>query len=112
MSLSPGDLKLTRRDRRLDVSSEFRKTLSDFRAHGDANLPACRIQGPEMTNHIAHFEIFANDVERARKFYEKVFAWRFEVAGPPGFYLIQTGPLVERGVQAVLRSFAVELRLS
>ena len=38
-----------------------------------------------MTNHIAHFEIFANDVERARKFYEKVFAWRFEVGGPPDF---------------------------
>ena len=51
-----------------------------------------------MTNHIAHFEIFASDVERARKFYEKVFAWRFEVAGPPDFYLIQTGPAVERGV--------------
>jgi len=51
-----------------------------------------------MTNHIAHFEIFASDVERARKFYEKVFAWRFEVAGPPDFYLIQTGPPVESGV--------------
>ena len=33
-----------------------------------------------MTNHIAHFEIFASDVERARKFYEKVLAWRFEEA--------------------------------
>ena len=51
-----------------------------------------------MTNHIAHFEIFASDVERARKFYEKVFAWKFEVAGPPDFYLIQTGPPVEGGV--------------
>ena len=38
-----------------------------------------------MTNHIAHFEIFASDVERARKFYEKVFAWRFEVGGRPDF---------------------------
>src|SRR5262249_30441149 len=26
-----------------------------------------------MTNHIAHFEIFATDVERARRFYERVF---------------------------------------
>jgi hypothetical protein len=51
-----------------------------------------------MTNHIAHFEIFASDVERARKFYEKVFAWRFEVGGPPDFYLIQIGPPVEHGV--------------
>jgi len=27
-----------------------------------------------MANHIAHFEIFASDVERARKFYEQAFA--------------------------------------
>jgi predicted enzyme related to lactoylglutathione lyase len=55
-----------------------------------------------VTNHIAHFEIFANDVERARKFYEKVFGWCFEVAGPPDFYLIRTGPPVERGVSSGL----------
>jgi predicted enzyme related to lactoylglutathione lyase len=51
-----------------------------------------------MANHIAHFEIFATDVERARKFYERVFAWRFEVGGPPDFYHIFTGPPVEHGV--------------
>ena len=51
-----------------------------------------------MANHIAHFEIFASDVERARKFYEQVFAWRFEVGGPPDFYHIVTGPPKENGV--------------
>jgi len=51
-----------------------------------------------MTNHIAHFEIFATDIERARKFYERVFAWKFEVGGPPDFYLISTGDPVEHGV--------------
>ena len=51
-----------------------------------------------MANHIAHFEIFASDVERARKFYERVFAWRFEVGGPPDFYHIITGPPIERGI--------------
>jgi len=51
-----------------------------------------------MANHISHFEIFASDVERARRFYEQVFGWRFEVGGPPDFYLISTGPPVERGV--------------
>jgi hypothetical protein len=51
-----------------------------------------------MANHIAHFEIFATDVERARKFYERVFNWRFEVGGPPDFYHIVTGPPAERGV--------------
>lgn len=48
-----------------------------------------------MANHIAHFEIFASDVERARKFYEQAFAWRFEVGGPPDFYHIFTGPPVD-----------------
>lgn len=51
-----------------------------------------------MANHIAHFEVFASDMERARKFYERVFAWRFEVGGPPDFYHIFTGPPVERGL--------------
>jgi len=51
-----------------------------------------------MANHIAHFEIFASDVERTRKFYEQAFAWRFEVGGPPDFYHIFTGPPVEHGI--------------
>ena len=51
-----------------------------------------------MANHLAHFEIFAGDVERARRFYERVFAWKFEVGGPPDFYHIVTGDSVPRGV--------------
>jgi predicted enzyme related to lactoylglutathione lyase len=51
-----------------------------------------------MANHIAHFEIFASDVERARSFYERAFGWRFEVMGPPDAYHIFTGPPVERGI--------------
>ncbi len=51
-----------------------------------------------MTNHIAHFEIFAEDVERARAFYERAFGWRFEIGGPPDFYHIFTGSPVEHGL--------------
>lgn len=51
-----------------------------------------------MANHIAHFEIFAGDVERARRFYEQVFGWQFEVGGWPDFYHISTGPAVEHGI--------------
>ena len=51
-----------------------------------------------MANSVAHFEIFASDVERARKFYERVFGWRFEVVGPPDFYLIVTGPASDPGL--------------
>jgi predicted enzyme related to lactoylglutathione lyase len=43
-----------------------------------------------MPNHLSHFAIPADDVERARRFYERVFKWRIEAWGPPDFYLIFT----------------------
>lgn len=38
---------------------------------------------------VAHFAINADDVPRARKFYETVFGWRFQAYGPPGFYMVE-----------------------
>jgi predicted enzyme related to lactoylglutathione lyase len=38
---------------------------------------------------LAHFAINADDVERARKFYEKVFGWTTRAWGPPGFYQLE-----------------------
>jgi predicted enzyme related to lactoylglutathione lyase len=49
-------------------------------------------------NNIAHFDIHADDVERARRFYELVFGWRFEAWGPPDFYLTHTGPPSDPGI--------------
>jgi len=40
---------------------------------------------------IAHFAINADDVDRARRFYEEVFGWSFSAWGPPGFYQIDFG---------------------
>lgn len=40
---------------------------------------------------VRHFAINADDVARARRFYETVFGWRFEPWGPPGFFMIATG---------------------
>lgn len=40
---------------------------------------------------VRHFAINADDLARARRFYERVFGWRFESWGPPGFYMIDTG---------------------
>jgi predicted enzyme related to lactoylglutathione lyase len=37
---------------------------------------------------VAHFAINAGDVDRALRFYEKVFAWKFQAYGPPGFYMV------------------------
>ncbi len=41
-------------------------------------------------NHLAHFAIEADDLERAKRFYAAVFGWRFEAWGPPDFYMITT----------------------
>jgi uncharacterized protein len=43
-----------------------------------------------MPNNISFFAINADDVPRARTFYETVFGWSFEPWGPPNFYLIET----------------------
>jgi len=56
-----------------------------------------------MPNHVSHFAINADDLPRARRFYENVFGWRFEPWGPPGFYLIHTGTSDDRGVQGAMQ---------
>jgi len=56
-----------------------------------------------MANHnISHFDITADDVERARRFYERVFGWRFEAFGPPDFYMIRTGSDADPGIHGSL----------
>ena len=40
-----------------------------------------------MTAQLRHISINANDVERAKRFYEQVFGWAYRSWGPPGFYL-------------------------
>jgi predicted enzyme related to lactoylglutathione lyase len=43
-----------------------------------------------MTNgSLAHFAINADDVDRARRFYEKAFGWKFNAWGPPQFFMIE-----------------------
>ncbi len=51
-----------------------------------------------MPHNVAHFDVPADDVERARRFYERVFGWRFEAWGPPDFYLIHTGTAKDPGI--------------
>jgi predicted enzyme related to lactoylglutathione lyase len=43
-----------------------------------------------MSNDVDFFAINADEVPRARQFYQTVFGWEFEPWGPPGFYLIAT----------------------
>ena len=39
---------------------------------------------------LAHFAINADNVPRAKKFYERVFGWTLSAWGPPNFYQIAT----------------------
>jgi predicted enzyme related to lactoylglutathione lyase len=55
-----------------------------------------------MPNNLKSFGITADDVTRARRFYEQTFGWRFEPWGPPEFYLIHTGDESDPGVQGLL----------
>lgn len=55
------------------------------------------------SNNVVHFSVHADDVERAKAFYESVFGWKFEPWGPPDFYLIQTGTDSDRGIRGALQ---------
>jgi len=56
-----------------------------------------------MPNNVRHFSINADNVARARRFYEKVFGWKFTPWGPPDFLLIQTGTEKEPGIEGSLQ---------
>ncbi len=55
-----------------------------------------------MQRNIAHFAINADDVARARRFYEAVFGWQFTPWGPPDFFQIRTGDDEAPGVGGAL----------
>ena len=42
-----------------------------------------------MTATLRHFAINADDVQRAKGFYERVFNWKFDPWGPPDFYQVK-----------------------
>ena len=56
-----------------------------------------------MPNNLRHFAIECDDVERAKQFYEAVFAWNIRPWGPPGFYQIFTGTPEDPGVLGALQ---------
>jgi predicted enzyme related to lactoylglutathione lyase len=52
---------------------------------------------------VVHFEIPADDPERAIKFYEKVFGWKIEKwEGPIEYWLVMTGPEDQPGIDGGL----------
>jgi uncharacterized protein len=52
---------------------------------------------------VVHFEIHAENPERAIKFYTKLFGWEFSKwAGPMDYWLIKTGPDSQKGINGGL----------
>ena len=53
-----------------------------------------------MVDHtIVHFEIPADDVEKLRKFYSKLFGWKIEkTPGPIEYWMIETVPVDKKGM--------------
>ncbi len=52
---------------------------------------------------IVHFEIHADDPQRAIRFYSSLFGWEFTAWGPPGgYWLIKTGPDGSPGINGGL----------
>jgi predicted enzyme related to lactoylglutathione lyase len=51
---------------------------------------ACGARRCSMIHSIVHFEVPADDVERAKKFYEQLFGWGFQ-APQEGYHVIDTG---------------------
>jgi predicted enzyme related to lactoylglutathione lyase len=55
-----------------------------------------------MPNNVVHFDISADDLARARRFYERVFGWKFHAWGPPDFFLIRSGTKKDPGIHGAL----------
>jgi predicted enzyme related to lactoylglutathione lyase len=52
---------------------------------------------------IVHFELNVKDIEKAIKFYENIFNWKFEKwEGPMDYWLIMTGDEREEGIDGGL----------
>jgi predicted enzyme related to lactoylglutathione lyase len=52
---------------------------------------------------VVHFEIHADDPERAVQFYRSLFGWEFSKwGGPVDYWLIKTGPDDQRGINGGL----------
>ena len=55
-----------------------------------------------VAKNIVHFDVHADDVECAKKFYGRVFGWRFSQWGPPNFFMIATGDEADPGIHGAV----------
>lgn len=57
-----------------------------------------------MTNQLTHFAIYIDDIERAKKFYDKVFDWGFNSYGPTDFLQIKSSKSEKANLIGALQS--------
>ena len=55
-----------------------------------------------MPNSIVHFEIPADDVARARKFYQKLFGWKISDPWKMNYFIVETKTKGEQGINGGL----------
>ena len=60
-------------------------------------------------NRVVHFEIHASNPKRAINFYEQVFGWKFQRWGEADYWLIETGPEGEPGINGGLIPRQIEI---
>jgi predicted enzyme related to lactoylglutathione lyase len=65
-----------------------------------------------MPAKLCHFAINADDVQRARRFYESVFDWTFEPWGPPNFYQVKNAGQGLLGALQERRELAPGVRMA
>jgi len=65
-----------------------------------------------MTARLRHFAINADDVPRAKHFYEDVFGWAFTPWGPPDFYQTRDAGDGIMGALQARREFAPGIKIN
>ena len=83
--------------------SKTNKKAAKTKTAKTANKPAPEKKAKTVAANVSHFAIHADDLPRARRFYERVFGWRFSAWGPPDFFLIATGSAGDPGIHGALQ---------
>ena len=53
-------------------------------------------------NRVVHFEIPASDPDRVMKFYQSVFGWKFNRFGEAEYWIVETGPAAQPGINGAI----------
>src|SRR6202007_3418151 len=78
------------------------KRTLPFVAISSTNKSHIVYDSPAMPNAIVHFEIPADDVQRAKKFYEEAFCWKISDPWNMNYFIVETRKDGEVGINGGL----------